>query len=137
MLAHPLRRVHAGTIAKRLGIPSDKDPWGWICGFYPGSHPGEHVTGTAPTFEAARADFEKAWERFLSKRTPADFQEWRHQRDWTAKKYAMQERGEKLLSQIPTPLMGCPCGERFDSRDPASSYVHREHIYAAQAARAR
>jgi hypothetical protein len=26
----------------------------------------------------------------------------------------------------------CPCGERFDSHDPAGSYVHREHIYAAQ-----
>jgi hypothetical protein len=95
------------------------------------------VTGTAPTFEAARADFEEAWKRFLAKRTPADFQEWRHQRDWTARKYAMQERGERLPSQLPTSLMGCPCGERFDSHDPAGSYVHREHIYAVQAARVR
>src|ERR1700682_1839372 len=32
--------VHAGTIAIRTGIPHDEDPWGWSCGFYPGSHPG-------------------------------------------------------------------------------------------------
>ena len=23
--------VHVGTIAKRSGIPFDKDPWGWSC----------------------------------------------------------------------------------------------------------
>jgi hypothetical protein len=32
--------VHVGTIAIRSGIPHDKDPWGWSCGFYPGSEPG-------------------------------------------------------------------------------------------------
>jgi hypothetical protein len=75
--------VLAGTIAVRSGIPFDEDPWGWSCGFYPGSHPGEHEDGTAATFEQARADFEAAWQRFLSNRTEADFQEWRDERDWT------------------------------------------------------
>ncbi len=37
-------------------------------------HPGEHQNGTAATFEEARADFESAWQVFLSKRTEADFQ---------------------------------------------------------------
>ena len=32
--------VRVGTIAKRIGIPRDQAPWGWTCGFYPGSHPG-------------------------------------------------------------------------------------------------
>jgi hypothetical protein len=32
-------------------------------------------------------------------------------------------------------MMRCPCGERFDSHDPAGSYVHRGHIYAAQSRR--
>jgi hypothetical protein len=32
--------VRVGTIALRTGIPHDEDPWGWSCGFYPGSHPG-------------------------------------------------------------------------------------------------
>jgi hypothetical protein len=29
--------VRVGTIAKRVGIPFDEDPWGWACGFYPGT----------------------------------------------------------------------------------------------------
>jgi hypothetical protein len=47
--------MHAGTIAIRTGIPHDEDPWEWSCGFYPGSHPGEHTNGTAETFDQARA----------------------------------------------------------------------------------
>ena len=35
--------VRAGTIAKRIGIPPDEDPWGWSCGFYPGCHPREQA----------------------------------------------------------------------------------------------
>ena len=45
-----------------------------IPGFYPGSEPGEQQNGTAATFDEARADFECAWQTFLSKRTEADFQ---------------------------------------------------------------
>jgi hypothetical protein len=39
--------IHAGTIAKRVGNPHDTDPWEWVCGFYPGSKPGEIQSGTA------------------------------------------------------------------------------------------
>ena len=49
--------VHVGTIARRVGIPHHGRPWGWICGFYPGSEPGEFRDGTAATFDQARADF--------------------------------------------------------------------------------
>jgi len=51
-----------------------------ICGFYPDSRPGEHQSDTTPTFNEARADFERAWRVFLSKRTEADFQAWRDQK---------------------------------------------------------
>jgi hypothetical protein len=81
--------VHVGTIAIRTGVPHDEDPWGWICGFYPDSQPGEYIDGTAATFDQARVDFEAAWRIFLPKRTEADFQAWRDQRDWTDRKYAM------------------------------------------------
>ena len=91
--------VHVGTIARRVGQPVDNDAWQWLCGFYPGSNPGEQTSGTAPTFEMARADFGKAWLEFSVKRTPADYQAWRDQRDWTARKYAMWERGERFPSQ--------------------------------------
>jgi hypothetical protein len=85
--------VHAGTLAIRTGNPNDTDPWEWRCGFYPGSHPGECRSGTAASLGDARAGFEEAWKVFLSNRTEADFQEWRDQRDWTARKYALWDRG--------------------------------------------
>ena len=46
----------------------------------------------------------------------------------------MWEAGELLPSQKPNWMMRCPCGVAFDSHDPDGSYVHRGHIYAAQAA---
>jgi hypothetical protein len=88
--------VRVGTIAKRLGIPNDKPRWGWTCSFYPGSHPGECTGGAAATLDEARASFEAAWRIFLVKRTEADFQEWRDQRDWTAEKYRRFDRGERM-----------------------------------------
>jgi hypothetical protein len=52
--------------------------------------------GTAGTFDQARADFEKAWQVFAANRTESDYQAWRDQRDWTARKYAAIDRGEKV-----------------------------------------
>jgi hypothetical protein len=99
--------VHVGTIAIRTGIPHDEYPWGWSCGFHPGSDPGEHEDGTAATFDQARADFEDAWRRFLPKRTEADFQEWRDARDWTARKYALWDAGKRLPPN--ERALGKPC----------------------------
>ena len=88
--------VRVGTIAIRSGNSHNSDPWQWTCGFYPGSHPREHQTGTSESFDQALADFEQEWTLFLSKRTEADFQEWRDQRDWTAEKYRRFDRGERM-----------------------------------------
>jgi hypothetical protein len=122
--------VHVGTIARRIGIPFDKDPWGWTCGFYPGSDPGEFTNGPAATFDHARVAFEGAWRAFLTKRTPVDFQTWRDQRDWTERKYAMQERGERMPTQKPSSLLKCPCGEVFDSHRLEHTLIHVPHITA-------
>jgi hypothetical protein len=89
--------VRVGTIGLRTGNPIETDPWQWGCGFYPGSRPGECTSGIASTFEDARASFMQAWTVFLSRRTEADFDEWREQRDWTARKYAAWERGERVM----------------------------------------
>jgi hypothetical protein len=59
----------------------------------------------------ARVAFLTGWRVFLSRRTETGFQAWRDQRDRTARKYAMWERGEKLLSRQPSSMMRCPCGE--------------------------
>ena len=50
-----------------------------------------------------------------SARTEADFQAWRDQQEWTARKYAMWQAGEKLPSQKPSTLMKCVCVQQFDS----------------------
>ena len=71
--------VHVGTIAIRAGVPVDVDQWGWNCGFYPWSHHGQPIQGTAETFEQARADFEAAWREYLPKCSQADFEECRRQ----------------------------------------------------------
>ena len=59
--------------------------------------------------------FRSRVEGFLAKRTEADFQAWPDQQDWTARKYAMWQAGEKLPSQKPSRLMKCVCGQQFDS----------------------
>src|SRR6266852_4184087 len=85
--------ARAGTIAIRTGMPPGEDPWCWACGFYPGCHPRECSNGTAGTFDQARAEFEAAWQVFLSNRTEAD---WRDQRNWTAEKYRRFDRHEAM-----------------------------------------
>jgi hypothetical protein len=130
--------VRVGTIAIRIGIPHDEDPWGWDCGFYPGAHPGEHQSGTAMTFEDARVDFECAWQVFLSNRTEADFQAWRDKRDWTARKYALWDAGKRLPPNEWEPgkpcsrFMKCPCGQVFDMHGPDELFVHVPHIHHAK-----
>jgi hypothetical protein len=88
--------VRVGAIALRSGNPADTDPWSWSCGFYPESHPREHQSGAAATFDQARGAFEVAWLVFLSNRTEVDLQAWRDQRDWTAEKYRRFDRGEYM-----------------------------------------
>jgi hypothetical protein len=88
--------IYVGTIARAVGTPNAEPLWQWLCGFYPGSRPGEQCGGTAPTFDQARADFEAAWRVFSARRTEADYEEWREQRDWTARKYALRDRGEPV-----------------------------------------
>jgi hypothetical protein len=73
----------------RTGNPWNTPSWEWRCGFYPGSDPGECRAGVAPTFDQARADFEAAWRVFSARRTEADYQVWRDQREWTERKCAI------------------------------------------------
>jgi hypothetical protein len=59
------------------------------------SEPDECPSGTAATFDGARANFAKAWQVFSARRTETDYQAWRDQRDWTAEKYRRFDRGER------------------------------------------
>ena len=112
--------------------------WEWSCGFYPGSEPGEVSCDTAATFEEARADFERAWQVFLSNRTEADFQAWRDQRDWTERKYALWDAGKRLEPPSYGPgkpcsrFMKCPCGEVFDMHGREEVFLHLPHVTATE-----
>jgi hypothetical protein len=70
----------------------------------PCTDPGQGESGTAVDFEAGRVAFEAAWQRLLPALTEASFQEWRDQRDWTARKYAMRQRGELMPTQKPNSI---------------------------------
>jgi hypothetical protein len=109
----------------RSGNPTGGDQWTWRCGFYPGSNPGDAASGTTTNFDAARAAFESAWSVFLSKRTEADFREYRRHRASTAWKYAMWDAGCKLPTQTADGRARCFCGAEITIAD------MDEHVYAA------
>jgi hypothetical protein len=71
----------------------------WSAGFYPGSKHGEIKHGTSDTLEETRAAFEKAWQLFASTRPESDYQDWREQREWTARKYAVRDNDQPVPRQ--------------------------------------
>jgi hypothetical protein len=104
---------------------------GWSCGFYPGLHPGQHRYGTAISFAEARDGFEADWASLLPEIPEGAFEEWRHQRDFIAQKYAEWDRGG-FPPRVASSMMRCVCGVQFDSWKPEESYQHRARIYAAE-----
>jgi hypothetical protein len=127
--------IPVGTITERAGVPHDVDQWGWAVGFYPGLEPGQHSYGSSANFEEARAGFEADWQLLLPKIPKGAFDKFRADVALKQDIRAKRARGELLNSQIPSSIMNCVCGVRFDSHNP--SYPHRVHIYAAQARKER
>jgi putative SOS response-associated peptidase YedK len=74
---------------------------------------------------------------FLSKRTEADFQTWRDQRDWTARKYATWQRGERLpatpLAHVHATYNERDIRELLDSLDEASTLLEKRILPIAVA----
>jgi hypothetical protein len=122
--------VRVGSIAIRSGNPAATDPWGWSCGFYPGSEPGECTSGAAATFDQARGDFEEAWRVFLANRTEADFDEYRKHRALIVWKYAMWDSGCKLPTQLASGRSTCFCGAVIEIKG-TSRHVRVAHMEAA------
>jgi hypothetical protein len=104
--------VQVGSIGKRSGIPNGVDEWGWTCGFI--SQRLRITEGTAPTFDLARAKFEKAWQAYLPGCIDADFAEHREHRAWTTWKYAMHDAGLRLPTQVTCGRTRCFCGAKID-----------------------
>ena len=95
-----------------------------------GSEPRECTGGAASTLDEARAGFLRDWEVFLAKRTPADFDEWRYQRAHTAWKYAMQDAGCMMPTQMPDGRSRCFCGEVIDNKT-AVDHIRACHMKEA------
>jgi hypothetical protein len=91
-------------------VPLDSDQWGWTCGFYPGCAPGEAASGTGATFEEAKAEFQKAWERLAPKKTGTHFEIWRRHRDFTAWKNRMTDEKKPMPTQRTDGRAICFCG---------------------------
>jgi hypothetical protein len=102
--------VRVGHIGKQAGVPNDVPQWGWSCGFYPGCDRGQHTSGTGETFEEARAEFEKAWQKLQPTLTEAHYEMWRYNRDFHAWKDRMWDENLKLPTQTTNDLARCFCG---------------------------
>jgi len=78
-------------------------------------------TGNAGTFEEARAEFQRAWDRVAPTITEADRDAFRFQEAHTAWKYAMWDAGCRMPTQSPDGWSVCFCGARITA---ASSGTH-------------
>jgi hypothetical protein len=99
--------------------------------FTPGRSRGASATRSVPTHGNGAAGSIPA---VTPASIEADFQAWRNGRDWTVRKYAMWEAGQRLPSQKPSSLMECPCGETFDSHRLEHTVIHVPHITEARRA---
>ncbi|WNV12834.1 hypothetical protein [Tardiphaga sp. 709] len=119
--------VDVGTISQQDWNPSSERSgiWKWSCGFYP-IHRDQCFGGEAPTFETAHAAFFAAWKTFLSRRTEAEFEASRRQRQWTANKYALWDAGYR--NKLGRGPIRCACGAMFNPGIHEETMAHIEHI---------
>jgi hypothetical protein len=122
--------IQVGSIAMRAGVPADKDQWGWSVGFDPASHRGLRASGTAKSFDAARAAFDVAWQWLLPKFTEGDFTEYRRHRAFDAWKHQMWDAECKLPTQVADSRSTCFCGAAIDVAD-VESHVCAAHMESA------
>jgi hypothetical protein len=119
--------IHVGSIVMRAGVPADKDQWGWSVGFSPAADRGLRASGTAKSFDAARAAFDVAWQWLLPKFTEADFTEYRQHRAFDAWKRAMWDQGLKLPTQVADGRARCFCGAAIAIAD-VEEHVYSTHL---------
>jgi hypothetical protein len=106
--------VQVGTIAKSAGMPLESKQWNWSCGFYPGVEPGQQRSGSAASYEKARAAFERAWRQLLPQLTPESFEVHRRHLTFERWKYRMWKEGFKLPTQLASGRLECLCGMPID-----------------------
>jgi hypothetical protein len=119
--------VQVGTIAQQDWDPNPERSgiWKWSCGFYP-LHRDECFRGEARDFDTARAGFDAAWKVFLPRRTEAEFEACRRQKQWTANKYALWDAGYR--NKLGRGPIQCACGAMFNPGIHEETMAHIEHI---------
>jgi hypothetical protein len=123
--------VRVGTIGKRSGVPMHVDHWGWSCGFYPGLEPGQYKSGSAGTFDAARAAFCEAWDRLLPQIPDGAFDEYRRDRAFHRWKGRMWAEGKPLPTQLASGRSECFCGAPIDI-ETSWRHIYDKHMEARQ-----
>ena len=117
--------IRVGMIAQCVGNSDAAPKWQWRMGFYPGVEPDDQRTGSAPTFEAARADFDAAWHQLMPKLTEENFAACRRNRAFDDWKTMMWDCSCRLPTQELTGRSLCYCGALIDLK------TTEAHIYAA------
>jgi hypothetical protein len=117
--------IHVGAIAERPDLPNALNRWTWSCGFYPLTHRGLKITGSAANLFRAWADFDDAWEDYLPLCSERVLAEHRRKRVWTAWKERMWNAGCRTPGQNEDGRSRCFCGVEIDTTD------LERHVFAA------
>ncbi|MEY9397923.1 hypothetical protein ABIF66_008742 [Bradyrhizobium japonicum] len=117
--------VCVGSIGARAGVPTSADQWGWRVGFYPGTEPGTHRSGSAATFDEARVAFESAWRQVEPTLTEDNYEAWRLSRDYHAWKYRMWAEGCRMPTQNQNSQSTCFCGAPISIS--CEEHIHTVH----------
>ena len=122
--------IRVGSISRCVGNPNAAPKWQWRMGFYPGVEPGDQQAGAAPTFEAARAEFEAAWKRLLPKLSAEDLAAYRRSRAFHEWKSMMWDPGCRMPTQVTDGRSRCFCGTEIGVADVERhvAAAHTEHV---------
>lgn len=117
--------LQVGAISSGIGLNGGMI-WTWRCGFHPGCSPSQMTEGTQPSYDNAKAEFEKAWGRLEPQITAEMADEWLKQQAWTAWKYAMRDAGLPLPTATTTGRSKCFCGAEIMD-DGLSEHIAAKH----------
>jgi hypothetical protein len=86
------------------------------------------VAGHVSVGEAARAEFDEAWQRMLPRLLEDALQEWRDPQAMTAWQYEMHDRGLPLPTQMADGQSRCFCKIEISFRN-VHQHILRQHAY--------
>ncbi len=118
--------LQVGTLSSGIAVTGNAT-WTWRCGFYPGCEPHQRTEGTQPTYDEAKTELERAWERLESQITADMADEWLKNQAWTAWKYAMWEAGCKMPAQTQTGRSKCFCGVEITA-ETTPAHIYEKHM---------